>query len=184
MDTICRRHQQISSVQGNGHCLRCVPLSFWIKMMMQFSWLDLQADLKSQHHWPMWVPVSLIQFDRIILKLIYLPDQIFVRHLWLNEPLNEAIVSKRLHHQLLPMEIKYESGFDAKIVNELRKKGHMLSEDVEVYGIGAVAAISRIRGFVEAVYDPRRLGSVAVHWALQTEKNAENICSLQTDLIC
>lgn len=88
--------------------------------------------------------------------------QVFVEHFWLKETLKKAVASKRLHHQLLPMEIQYEKGFNAEILDGLRKKGHILTDDVGVTGFAALSAISRSNGFVEAAFDPRRIGSIAI----------------------
>lgn len=60
------------------------------------------------------------------------------------------------------MEIKYEKECDAEILNELRRKEHILREDDLSY-FPALIAISRSGGHVEAVFDPRRSGSVAIH---------------------
>lgn len=88
--------------------------------------------------------------------------QVFVKHFGLKEALKEAIVSKRLHHQLYPMEIVYEKGFNAEILDGLREKEHIVAGDVGVSGFAAVTAISRSNGYIEAVFDPRRFGSIAI----------------------
>lgn len=85
-----------------------------------------------------------------------------MRHFGLKEDLKEAIVSKRLHHQLYPMEIIYENGFNAEILDGLRKKEHIVADDHGVSGFAAVTAISRSKGHIEAVFDPRRFGSIAI----------------------
>lgn len=61
------------------------------------------------------------------------------------------------------MEISYESGFDNAILNGLKGKGHNLTEDHGVLGFAAITAISRAKGYVEAVFDPRRYGSIAIN---------------------
>ncbi len=38
--------------------------------------------------------------------------QTTVHDLWLGLDINEAVDSKRLHHQLLPMQLRYEEGFE------------------------------------------------------------------------
>ena len=35
-----------------------------------------------------------------------------MRHLWFNDSIQEAVASKRLHHQLYPIEIQVEYEFD------------------------------------------------------------------------
>lgn len=81
----------------------------------------------------------------------------------MNETLDEAISAKRLHHQVLPMEVNYEEGYDNEILEGLRRKGHNLTTDHGVLGFAAITAISRAKGYVEAVFDPRRFGSVQIH---------------------
>lgn len=89
--------------------------------------------------------------------------QVFTRHFWLNETLKAAISAKRLHHQVLPMEVSYEEGYDNEILDGLRRKGHNLTTDHGVLGFAAITAISRAKGYVEAVFDPRRFGSIEIH---------------------
>lgn len=81
----------------------------------------------------------------------------------MNQTLSGAVSSKRIHHQLLPMEINHENGFSAEIFEGLRTKGHSTKEDKGVFGFAAVTAISRSKGLIEAVFDPRRFGSVAIN---------------------
>lgn len=86
-----------------------------------------------------------------------------MQHILLDRPLNETIYLQRFHHQLLPMEVSYEKGFDTDIVNGLEKLGHTVVEDKSVTGFTAVTAISKLHGHVEAIFDPRRYGSIAVN---------------------
>lgn len=61
------------------------------------------------------------------------------------------------------MEVIYEDGFDEDIVDGLREKGHNVTKDIPVIGFTAFTAISRAKGFVEAMYDPRRFGSIEIN---------------------
>lgn len=81
----------------------------------------------------------------------------------MNEPLKTSVFAKRIHHQLMPMEVVYEEGFDNEILEGLRKLGHNVTQDVPEIGFTALIAISRVKGFVEAVFDPRRYGSIAIN---------------------
>lgn len=81
----------------------------------------------------------------------------------MNETLEDAVNSKRIHHQLLPMSVVHEKGFNEEILDGLRKLGHNVTEDSPVIGFTALTAISRARGYVEAVYDPRRYGSIEIN---------------------
>lgn len=60
------------------------------------------------------------------------------------------------------MEISYEKGFDKAILEGLHKKGHNLTADNGVLGFAAITAISRAKGYIEAVFDPRRYGSIKI----------------------
>lgn len=62
----------------------------------------------------------------------------------------------------MPMHIVYEKGFDAAIIDGLAKRKHKLVDDNPVVGFAAMAAISRVRGDIEAMFDPRRYGSVSI----------------------
>lgn len=81
----------------------------------------------------------------------------------MKENLQKSINAKRIHHQLLPMEISYEKDFDADILNGLQKIGHNIAQDKPVIGFTALTAISRANGHIEAVFDPRRFGSIEIH---------------------
>lgn len=89
--------------------------------------------------------------------------QIFVNYFWLNETLKESMAMKRLHHQLMPMEIKYESGLDSELVNGLSRKGHKTTEMTDPQSSTFVTAISRARGYIEAEFDPRIGGGIAIN---------------------
>lgn len=86
-----------------------------------------------------------------------------IKHLFMNETLTDSIAARRLHHQLAPMELLYETNFDEAIVEELNQKyGHKMVENKPDGGFAAVVGISRNEGGVEAVIDPRRGGGVEI----------------------
>lgn len=86
-----------------------------------------------------------------------------IKHLFMNETLKDAIGSRRLHHQLAPMELLYETDFDASIVSELGTKyGHKMIENPPDGGFAAVVGISNKNGEIEGVIDPRRGGGVEI----------------------
>ena len=49
-----------------------------------------------------------------------------IRHLWFGEDIKKAIDAPRIHHQLFPDEINYESNFPRDILNGLAQRGHKL----------------------------------------------------------
>lgn len=61
------------------------------------------------------------------------------------------------------MEVIYEDEFDEEVIAGLREKGHNVTKDAPVIGFTAFTAISRAKGYVEAMYDPRRFGSIEIN---------------------
>lgn len=80
----------------------------------------------------------------------------------MKKSLEDAINAPRIHHQLMPMHIIHESNFNRSIIDGLKKLQHKIADDNTVAGYTAITAISRVRGQVEAMFDTRRPGSVAV----------------------
>jgi gamma-glutamyltranspeptidase/glutathione hydrolase/leukotriene-C4 hydrolase len=77
--------------------------------------------------------------------------------------LASVINAKRLHHQLVPMRIDYEEGFDNQTLQALEKIGHLTHRLPPEKGFSAVTAISRSSGVLEAIPDARRHGSAEVY---------------------
>lgn len=80
----------------------------------------------------------------------------------MNETLKNAIDSRRLHHQLAPMNLLYETGFDMEIVEQLKVFGHNMVENPPDGGFAAVVGISKRNGEIEGVTDPRRGGGIEI----------------------
>lgn len=84
-------------------------------------------------------------------------------HLYMNRPIKEAINERRLHHQLVPYALQYETGFDGKILQDLKNFfGHELLEYTANDGFTATTAITVKNGVVDASFDPRRGGSIEI----------------------
>ncbi|CAG9810142.1 unnamed protein product [Chironomus riparius] len=84
-------------------------------------------------------------------------------HLYLNKTLVAALDARRLHHQLTPLDLQYESNFDSEIMRLLNEQyGHTLRENLPDGGFAAVTAISVDDGDIVASYDSRRGGGVEV----------------------
>ncbi|CAD7090852.1 unnamed protein product [Hermetia illucens] len=140
-----------------------------------YSILPLPANFVRPRERPLSSMVPTIVLDehkdpRLILgaaggpKITTAVAQVIIRHLLLEEPLDQAIQAPRLHHQLHPMYIQYESGFDEKILESLKAKGHVLKMRSGNDGFSAVTAITvASKKDVQAVYDKRRPGSVAYY---------------------
>lgn len=88
--------------------------------------------------------------------------QTLISKLMFDEPLATILSEKRLHHQLAPMYIDYESGFDQKILQGLAKVGHKVHNDTTLIGFTAITAIAREKYQLTPVYDIRRGGSTFV----------------------
>lgn len=86
---------------------------------------------------------------------------VILRHLWFGEDLEQAMQVKRLHHQLYPMAIQYETDFDEVVVEGLAAIGHNYTIS-STDGFAALTAISKKGNEVEAVYDNRRGGNSTV----------------------
>lgn len=84
-------------------------------------------------------------------------------HLYLSENLKDSLHARRLHHQLTPLDLQYESNFDADIIKLLNEQyGHTLRENFPDGGFAAVTAISVNNKKIEASYDSRRGGGIEV----------------------
>lgn len=81
----------------------------------------------------------------------------------MKESLKDVVSAKRLHHQLLPMELFYEDGLDTSLINGLKEFGHKTVGDKSVTGFAALTSISRLSGHIEAATDPRRTGSIEIY---------------------
>jgi gamma-glutamyltranspeptidase/glutathione hydrolase/leukotriene-C4 hydrolase len=86
-----------------------------------------------------------------------------LEHIFKGKSLEEAINMSRMHHQLLPMEVKCEEGFDPKILKDLKVKfNHALNMVEKSDGFSALTAISNISHIITAIYDRRRGGGSLV----------------------
>ncbi|XP_040563910.1 glutathione hydrolase 1 proenzyme isoform X2 [Lepeophtheirus salmonis] len=80
-------------------------------------------------------------------------------NLWLDKSIDISIDMRRIHHQLLPMELHYEKGFDGEILDELKSRRHVVVEDNPDYSV--VQAVARTSDFkYHAFSDTRKDGEV------------------------
>uniref|UniRef100_A0A182PVJ9 Gamma-glutamyltransferase n=1 Tax=Anopheles epiroticus TaxID=199890 RepID=A0A182PVJ9_9DIPT len=87
--------------------------------------------------------------------------QMIVRHLIFGETLDTIINTPRMHHQLAPMSIEYEKGFDPVVIAGLEARGHVCVQAASDGGFAALTAIVRhANNRIEATYDPRRSGKI------------------------
>lgn len=88
--------------------------------------------------------------------------QVILNYLYFNQALQLSIDVKRLHHQLQPMTIRHENGFNSMILDYLSAKGHELTEAAPLSGFAAIAGIGIRNGKIEAGMDQRRGGKVNI----------------------
>ncbi len=88
--------------------------------------------------------------------------QVILNYMYLNQTLQSSIDMKRLHHQLQPMTIRHESGYNPVVLEYLSGKGHELTEAAPLSGFAAIAGIGIRDGKIEAGMDQRRGGKVNV----------------------
>lgn len=80
-------------------------------------------------------------------------------NLWFGYDIKEAIDARRLHHQLMPMNIQNEKDFCQVTLDYLTKIGHNVTT---FSGIGsAITAVSKENGLITANSDYRRQGTTA-----------------------
>lgn len=85
-----------------------------------------------------------------------------LRYLYFNENVTMAVRAPRIHHQLAPMRLDYESGFSDNIINGLSAKGHDMYLGPSDSGFAALTAIGRNGNQFVPVYDHRRGGSLEI----------------------
>ena len=71
------------------------------------------------------------------------------------DPANVAVAEPRLHHQLTPMELRYQDGYDQDILVGLQAKGHIVRSGS--YDSGTSPVIHRTDdGIIHAKGDNRK----------------------------
>lgn len=88
--------------------------------------------------------------------------QTIIRYLVLNQSIVEAVQTKRLHHQLAPMLVQHEFGYDDSILKFLESRSHLLKAGKPESGFAALTAIGTRSVEPIPVFDNRRGGSTAV----------------------
>ena len=83
-----------------------------------------------------------------------------IRNLWLGEDIKSSIDARRIHHQLLPMQVSFEDGVTSDVTDYLTSCGHMLNDTVFLAS-NVVQGIAVKDGRVYANYDFRKTGGVA-----------------------
>lgn len=98
----------------------------------------------------------------LLFPQIFAHFQIIAAKLHFNDPIVDIVSEKRLHHQLAPMNVNYEPGFDETILQGLVDIGHKIRSECLPYGFVAVTSITREGNTLIPLYDNRRTGSTFV----------------------
>jgi gamma-glutamyltranspeptidase/glutathione hydrolase len=77
-----------------------------------------------------------------------------VRHLDLGMSLYDAVAEPRFHHQWMPDRLMVEKGFDAALVEQLKRRGHHI-ERLGYVGVTQAIAVDRETAEFTGVHDTR-----------------------------
>lgn len=89
--------------------------------------------------------------------------QFLIYYSLLGRSMKDSITEKRLHHQLQPMQVLYEGGYEPDVIRFLESKGHATKQQGAIIsGFASLIAVASKDGNVEGVVDPRRGGKVSV----------------------
>merc|ERR1719481_442244 len=94
-------------------------------------------------------------------KITTAVSQVLFRVLYLGEGIKEAVDARRLHHQLLPKELLYETGLTRWMVKGLEKFGHITKEFPLGGSIVQGILVDSESGDITANSDFRKGGEVA-----------------------
>ncbi|KAL9557986.1 hypothetical protein MBANPS3_001133 [Mucor bainieri] len=76
----------------------------------------------------------------------------------------DAVKAPRIHHQLIPNEVQFETGYSSEVLSVLTEKGHLLRNLAETGTVSASQAIRRFsNGTLHAASDPRKNGLAAAY---------------------
>lgn len=95
-------------------------------------------------------------------KITTIVTYVILRRYIFGENLKKSVTAPRLHHQLMPMVLNYETGFDSEMIEGLRDIGHIAEELPSDGGFAAMTAIAWEAHYYSSVVDPRRGGNTVV----------------------
>ena len=93
-------------------------------------------------------------------KIITAVAQVLVRMIYMGQSVKQAVDARRIHHQLIPMEILYEDGVTQWMVDGLEKIGHKTRKFSLGGSIVQAILLDRETGAITANADFRKDGSV------------------------
>ena len=83
-----------------------------------------------------------------------------INHLMFGDSLRYSVDTPRIHHQITPMELQYEKGFNISIISELNEKFNNTIKESSSHA--SLTSIAIYDDTLETVVDPRRGGNYIV----------------------
>lgn len=84
-----------------------------------------------------------------------------ISHLFFELPIQEAIELRRIHHQWLPNEVRYEENFMETILQDLQKRNHKLTLEKQPAIVQGITQLPPPKGTIFAHSDSRKGGKTA-----------------------
>ncbi|KAL1494986.1 hypothetical protein ABEB36_010482 [Hypothenemus hampei] len=96
-------------------------------------------------------------------KITTVVASVILKHMWYGVDLQEAVTEKRLHHQLIPMNIEYEEGFNLDYPDLVTNLStiHNSTYTPTANGFSALTAITTKEDTIKGVFDIRRGGYIS-----------------------
>lgn len=80
---------------------------------------------------------------------------------WFGKNIKDSINQPRLHHQLIPMSVAFESELHPRVVDYLKKSGHEMAQLGADDYVGNVVGVAQNEGILTVYADRRKSGSIA-----------------------
>jgi len=83
-----------------------------------------------------------------------------LHNLWLDVNIKGAIDAKRIHHQLVPMQVDWEKEFPQGVLEGLKARGHKLNGPLDIAGSIVTGITRQLDGRIYANTDYRKAGGI------------------------
>lgn len=94
-------------------------------------------------------------------KITTMVAWVIIQNYVFGENVVNSVETPRIHHQLAPMILNYEQGFDAEMIRRLKLIGHVVEELPNDDGFAAVDIVRKVDDIYVPYTDSRRIGSVS-----------------------